>query len=126
VLPGQLLHGGQDQHDRVLGHRHRVGAAVVGDWHLGLLGGLEVERVVAGADELDQLDVLAGRVEVVAERVAAEAHEVLGVLGRFQELRCHRIDRDQLEAGRRHLDGDVEHRLGEPRREQDLGGHIRH
>jgi hypothetical protein len=56
VLPGQLLEGGQDQHDRVLGHRHRVGAAVVGDRHPGLARSLQVERVVAGADELDELE----------------------------------------------------------------------
>ena len=126
VLPGQLLQRGQDQHDGVLGDRDRVGAAVVGDRHPGLAGGLQVERVVAGADELHELHLLGGGVEVVAERVAAEAHEVLGVAGGVQEAGAGRVDRHQLEAGRRHLDGDVEHGLGELGREEDLGRHVRH
>jgi hypothetical protein len=55
VVPRELLVDGQDQHQGVLGDRDRVRAAVVGDRHLGQTRGRDVEPVVTGADQLDQL-----------------------------------------------------------------------
>ena len=45
---------GQHQHNGVFGHRHRIGAAVVGDRNAQIGGQLQVHPVVAGAQQLQQ------------------------------------------------------------------------
>ena len=120
VVVHELLEHGQHQHDRVLGHRDRVGAAVVGHRHLGLAGGLDVDLVVAGAGELHQLQLGRGAEELVADAVARGAQVVLGVGGGVVELRLGGIDDHQLEAGRKQLARDL-HDRGRLLGREDLG-----
>src|SRR5262249_42011039 len=55
--------------------------------------------------------------------LASQAQVVVGVGRRLVELGCSRIDRDQIEAGRRHVAHDRHDAVGLLGGEQDLGGH---
>ena len=123
MLPDEPLVDGQDEHERVLGHGHRVGAPVVGDGHPRLPRGLDVEAVVPRADELHQLEARRRAVEVPAERLAGEAQVEIRVVERRQELRRVLLRHVELVARRDHGAGDV-HDGGRQRgREHDLDGH---
>ena len=100
VVVHELLEHGEHEHDGVLGDGDGVGAAVVGDGHLGLARGLDVDPVVAGAGQLHQLQLGRGAEELVADAVARRAQVVLGVGGRIVELGLGGIGDDQLHAGR--------------------------
>jgi hypothetical protein len=80
VLPHQPLQHRQHQRDRVLGHRHGVRAAAVRHRHARLARGLEVERVVAGGDELNQTQPGRGAEELVAHPGPREAQIELRVV----------------------------------------------
>ena len=122
VEADQPLEHGEHEHDRVLGDGDGVGAAVVGDGHLGLARGLDVHAVVARAEELDEPQLRRGPEELAAH-LPGQAEVVLGVGRRLVERGRAGIDDDQLEAGRRQRARDVEDRVGLFGTEEDLGGH---
>src|SRR5207248_10192274 len=78
--------------------------------------------VVAGAEELDELEI-GRRAEELAAHAPRQPEIVLGVAGGLDELRRPRIGHHQLEAGRRHRLRHRQDHLGLPGREQDLLGH---
>src|SRR5262249_31982711 len=98
----------------------RVGAAVIGYGHLGLARGLDVHAIVAGAGELDELELGRGAEEFVADAGARRAEIVLGVGGLVVELGLARIGHDQLHAGRQQIARDV-HAGGGLGGREDLG-----
>ena len=104
----------------MLGDGDRVGAPVVGDGHLGLARGLDVDAIVARAGQLDELQLGRGAEELVADTGARRAQIVLGVGGGVVELGLARIRDDQLHAGRQQIARDVHDRGGLGGRE-DLG-----
>jgi hypothetical protein len=104
----------------VLGDGDGVGAAVVGDGHLGLARGLDVDPVVAGAGQLHELQLGRGAEELVADPRPWRAQIVVGVAGDIVELGLGGIDDDQLHAGRQQLLRDLHDGSGLGRRE-DLG-----
>jgi hypothetical protein len=110
VVADDLFVYGEDEHQGVLGDGHRVRAAVVGDRHARLAGGFDVEAVVAGADELHELQIRRRVVERLPHVLARKAHEVLGVLNGLRETRVVLGDDLKLEIGRRHGAGDVHDR----------------
>ena len=57
VVADDLFVHGEDKHHGVLGNGHRIGAAVIGHRHARLPGGIHVETVVTGADELHELQI---------------------------------------------------------------------
>ena len=122
-MPGELLQDGQDKHQGVLGDGDRIRAAVIGDRHPGPAGGPDVETVVAGADQLDQLELGRPAIELRAEALAREPHEVLGVFHGRGELGRTLLGDVQLELGWQERAGDVDERRGELRGENDLGRH---
>ena len=123
VHPGEPLEDGENEHYGVLGDGHRVRPAVVGDGHPRPASGLDVEPIIAGADELDQLELGRGLVERGVHAPAGEAHQVLGLLDCLRELRVFALEHDELEAGRDHAAGDVHDALRKGRAKHDLGGH---
>ena len=120
VVRHEPLEHGEHEHDRVLGDGDGVGAAVVGDGHLGLARGLDVHAIVAGAGQLHELELGRRAEELVADARPRRAQVVLGVAGRIVELRLGRIDDDQLHAGRQELSRNV-HDGGGLRGREDLG-----
>ena len=123
VVPGELAVDREHQHQGVLGHRHRVGAAVVGHRHPRPLRRRHVEPVVAGTDQLHQLEARGRLEELAVELGAREPHVVADLGQRGGELRRARVGHDHLEAGRHEAARDVEHRGGESGGHEDLGGH---
>jgi len=67
VVPHELLEHREHEHHGVLGDSDRVRAAVVGDGHLGLARGLDVDAIVAGAGQLHELQPRRGAEELVAD-----------------------------------------------------------
>ena len=123
MVPRELLVDGQDQHQRVFGHRDRVRAAVVGDWYARLARRLDVEPVVAGADQLDQLELRRPTVEVRPHVRAGEPGEVLRVLDGRVELGRALIDDLEVEICRQERAGDLDERRRKLRGEHDLDRH---
>src|SRR5262249_46731783 len=109
VVVDELLEHGQHQHDGVLRHRDRIGAPVVGDGHLRLARGLDVNAVVARAGQLDELELGGGAEELVADARARRAQVILGLGGRVVELGLGGIGDDELHPGRKELAGDLHH-----------------
>ena len=106
MLPHERAGGGEHQHDGVFGDRDGVGAAVVGDGHAGLVGGRDVAAVVAGGEELDELEVGGGGVEGIVHARVAEADEVVAAGHGGVELGREGGGFHQLKARGGHVGGD--------------------
>ena len=78
VLPDHLAVDREHQHHGVLGDRDRVGAAIVRERHLGAPRGLEVDIVVAGAEQLHELELRHRLVELIPHRHVRIADHVFG------------------------------------------------
>src|SRR4029450_11396294 len=120
VMPRELPGDGQHEHQGVLRDRDRVGPAVVGDRDPRPARRRDVEAVVAGADELDELQLRRAAIEIAAQALAREAHEVLGVLHGGGELRRALVCDLELELGRQERASDVDERGRELGGENDL------
>jgi hypothetical protein len=91
------------QQDGVLGYRGRIGAAVVAHRDAVLARGGDVRAVVAGAQQLDQLEFRRRLVELLLHLVVDEADEVFGVLQRRGVFGAAGRGGDYVVALRRHL-----------------------
>ena len=115
VIPDEPLVDGEHEQDRVLGDGDGVGAPVGGHGHGSLARRLDVDPVVAGADELDELEMRRRAVEVRPEARAGEADEVLGVVDRVEEFGRSLLGDPELAACRHDRAGDLDHRAGQLR-----------
>lgn len=96
----------------MLGHGHRVSAPIVGDGDLGPARRFDVEPVIAGADELHQLELRHGAVEIGSHPFAGEPQEELGVAGPVQGIGREPLDDLEIVPVRHHGSGDVHDGLG--------------
>jgi hypothetical protein len=106
----------------VLGDRDGVGAAVVGDRHLGAPRRVEIDVVVAGAEQLHQLEPRRRAVERVLHGQARIAQHVFGLPEHGRKLRPVAAHQHQLVAGRRQRAGDLAG-LGRRRHDDDAVAH---
>ena len=116
--PDQPARHREHQHQRVLGDRDGVGAAIVGDGHLRAPRRLEIDVVVAGAEQLHQPQPRRRPVERVFHGQARIAQHVFGLPERGRKLRPVAAHQHQLVAGRRQRAGDLTG-LGRRRRDDD-------
>ena len=108
--PDQFARHREHQHDRVLGDRGRVGAAIVADRHAGGAGGFEIVGVVAGAQGLHELQLRRLGVEFRAVLELAGADIEIGILQQVPEFRPAVRRGHQLQPVGQHVVGDL-HRL---------------
>ena len=111
----------QDQQHGVLGHGHGVGAAVLADRDMGLAGPGDVDGVVAGAQDLHELEPLGAGIGFIRQK-PEKANQILGIphggrdflgLGRGRERAERKLRRLQGLGQRldvwRHLDALSKH-----------------
>ena len=122
MLPRQPAADRQHQHDGVLGHRDGIGAAVVADGHAGTPRRLDVHPVVAGAEQLDQLEFRGRLIEGVVHFHLAEADDVFGLRQRSLEFRAVGAGDDHVDPGRGELASDI-HRAERVVHHDHLRGH---
>ena len=91
----------------MFGNGGGVGAAIVAERHAGTPCGGEVGLVVAGAQQLDQLQVRAGLEQRVVHEPVHEAHEIFGVPHCVEIFGALRRHYGKLEARRRHVPRDI-------------------
>jgi hypothetical protein len=90
----------EHQHHGMLCYRDGVSAAVVGNRHLGAARSLEIDVVVAGAEQLVQTEAGRGTIEGVAGAHIGVADEIFGGCERGFELGVLVAHDDELEPGR--------------------------
>ena len=101
MLPDQPAFHGEHQHQRVLGDRDRVGAAVIGDGNAGEACRREIHVVVTGAQQLHQSQARCDPVERGIELHTRITDDVGGLAQRRRKLRALTCDERGVEAGRR-------------------------
>jgi hypothetical protein len=92
----------QHQQQRMLGDRDRVRAAIVADRHPSLPSGFDVEPIVAGAEQLDQLETGCRPIEFGTELKARAADVIFGILQRRREFGAVELGDDELVARRQY------------------------
>ncbi len=106
----------------MFGDRDRIGAAVVAYRNAGPPRRLDIDAVVAGAQQLHQLQLRRRPVERVVHLHLAEADDVLGIRQRGVEFGAAGPRDDCIETGRRQFARDV-HRAQRIVGQQDLRRH---
>src|SRR5262249_50717356 len=74
----QLLQHRQDEHERMLGHCHRIGATVRAYWYTRLACSGNIDAVVTGAEHLHELETRGLCIGLIRQE-AHETHEILGI-----------------------------------------------
>src|SRR5262249_15982635 len=100
----------EHQHHGMLCYRDGVSAAVIGNRHLGAARSLEIDIVVAGAEQLVQTEAGRGTLEGLAGAHIGVADKIFGGCERGFELGALVTDDDELEPGRCERAG----KLGDP------------
>ena len=121
MLPDHFAADREHQHQRVLGHRDRVRAAIVRERHFRAPRGLEVDIVVAGAEQLHQPELRHRLVELILHRDVRIGDHVFDA-GKVGDDLGIVVDDHGFETLRRHLARDVGD-LGGGTRNENFGGH---
>jgi hypothetical protein len=102
VIGDELPEDGQDEHNRMLGHRYRIGAAVGTNGNARGPGTGNIHPVIAGAEHLDELQVrrvLKGLIRYKAEK----AHQIVRIFKRRGDILNTGCRRELLEGKPRWL-----------------------
>ena len=91
----------------MLGDGGRVGAAIVGHRHAGLARCAEVGPIIAGTEQLDQLQARTGLEQRAVNGGIDIADEILGIFHLRAELGGPGRGKDKVETGRGHFAGHV-------------------
>jgi hypothetical protein len=123
MLPNQSPRDGQHQQQGVLGDGDRVRTAIVTYRYPSLPRRFDIEPVVAGAEQLDELEAGCRPIKFGTELKTWAADVIFGIPQRRREFGAVEFGDDEFVARRQYFACDVHDCLGELRGHQDADGH---